>query len=215
MKHLLEAALEEEMVLLLEAARYRRVETRRGYRNGFYERDLATQIGIIKGVRVPRGRPGGQEEQVLGCYQRRQAQVNALIREIFLAGVSTRRVGEALEGALGERVSVQTVSRVAQQLEREVERFRQAPLTDDVLYLLLDGVSMRVKGVLGVKRRLVLCAYGITVEGQRRLLGFRLASGTWKNCSASSVARLPTTARSAPPMPLSGPSGRCEGAPGR
>src|SRR3972149_6488248 len=50
-----------------------------------------------------------------------------------------------------------------------------APLTDDVRYLLLDGVSMRVKGAAGVKRRLVLCAYGITVSGQRRLLAFRLA----------------------------------------
>jgi transposase-like protein len=173
-KHLLEGALEEEMVLLLEAARYRRVESRRGYRNGFYERDLATQIGIIKGVRVPRGRPGGQEREVFGRYQRRQAQVNVLIREIFLAGVSTRRVGEVLERLLGERVSAQTVSRVAQQLDREVERFHQAPLSDDVLYLLLDGVSMRVKGALGVKRRLVLCAYAITVGGQRRLLDFRL-----------------------------------------
>jgi putative transposase len=174
LKHLLEGALEEEMVLLLEAARYRRVEGRRGYRNGFYERDLATQIGIIKGVRVPRARPGGQERQVFRRYQRRQARVDSLIREIFLAGVSTRRVGEVLEPLLGERLSAQTVSRVAQSLDKEVQRFHQAPLSDDVLYLLLDGVSMRVKGALGVKRRLVLCAYAITVEGQRRLLDFRL-----------------------------------------
>ena len=89
------------MVLLLEAARYRRVESHQGYRNGFNERDLATQIGIIKGVRVPRGRPGGQEREVFGCYQRRQAQVNVLIREVFLAGVSTRRVGGILEPLLG------------------------------------------------------------------------------------------------------------------
>ena len=123
---------------------------------------------------MPRGRPGGQERQVFGCYQRRQAQVNALIREIFLAGISTRRVGEVLERLLGERISAQTVSRVAQQLDWEVQRFHQAPLADDVLYLLLDGVSMRVKGALGMKRRLVLYAYAITVGGQRQLLDFRL-----------------------------------------
>jgi transposase-like protein len=174
LKHLLEGALEEEMVVLLEAARYRRVESRRGYRNGFYERDLATQIGILKGMRVPRCRSGGQERQVFRRYQRRQTQVNVLIREIFLAGVSTRRVGEVLEPLLGERVSAQTVSRVAQSLDREVQRFHQSPLSDDILYLLLDGVSMQVKGAAGVKRRLVLCAYAITVTGERRLLDFRL-----------------------------------------
>lgn len=101
--------------------------------------------------------------------------MNALIREIFLAGVSTRRVGEVLERILGEGVSAQTVSRVARSLDREVAHFHEAPLADDVRYLLLDGVSMRVKGAAGVKRRLVLCAYAITVVGQRRLLAFRLA----------------------------------------
>jgi transposase-like protein len=83
-------------------------------------------------------------------------------------------VGEVLEPLFGERLSAQTVSRVAQRLHWEVERFHRALLADDVLYLLLDGVSMRVKGALGVKRRLVLCAYAITVQGQRQLLDFRM-----------------------------------------
>jgi transposase-like protein len=175
LKGLLEGALETELVELLGAARYRRTELRQGYRNGFYQRDLATQIGIVQGVRVPRARTSVGDRQVFRRYQRRQVQVNALIREVFLAGVSTRRVGQALQGILGEAVSAQTVSRVARSLDREVARFHQAVLSDDVLYLLLDGVSMRVKSLAGVKRRLVLCAYGITLAGQRRLLDFRLA----------------------------------------
>jgi len=175
LKILLQEALEEEQLELLAAGRYRRVETRQGYRNGFYERDLATQIGIVTGIRVPRCRPGGSQSQVFTRYQRRQAQVNALIREVFLAGVSTRRVGETLAAVLGEPVSAQTVSRVARSLDREVERFHRRPLADDVCYLLLDGVSMRIRGAAQVKRRLVLCAYGITVTGERRLLDHRLA----------------------------------------
>lgn len=177
LKVLLEEALEEEQLELLAAGRYRRVETRRGYRNGFYERDLATQIGIVTGIRVPRCRmgPGGSQSQVFTRYQRRQAQVNGLIREVFLAGVSTRRVGETLQAVLGEPVSAQTVSRVARSLDREVERFHRRLLADDVCYLLLDGVSMRIRGAAQVKRRLVLCAYGITVTGERRLLDYRLA----------------------------------------
>jgi transposase-like protein len=64
---------------------------------------------------------------------------------------------------------------VARSLDEEVRRFHEAPLADDVVYLLLDGVSLRVKMAGGVKRRLVLCAYGISLGGERRLLDFRLA----------------------------------------
>ena len=174
-KALLEGALEEEMTVLLGAARFRRTEGRRGQRNGFYERDLATQIGIVTAIRVPRARAAVTEHSVFSRYQRRQAQVNQVIRDIFLAGVSTRRVGASLEALLGEPVSAQTVSRVTRSLDREVARFHEAPIVDDVLYLLLDGVYLRVKGAAGVRRRLVLCAYVIMVTGERRLLDFRLA----------------------------------------
>ncbi len=71
LKLVLEGALEEELVQLLGASRYRRVEGRRGYRNGFYDRDLVTQIGIVCGMRVPRARGLTPERAVLGRYQRR------------------------------------------------------------------------------------------------------------------------------------------------
>jgi transposase-like protein len=139
LKVLLEGALEEELTALLRAARYRRVDDRQGYRNGFYARDLTTQIGIITGIRVPRARTVTGERSVFRQYQRRQVTVENTIRDIFLAGVSTRRVGETLEALVGERVSAQTVSRVARSLDEEIAQFHQAPLTDDVQYLLLDG----------------------------------------------------------------------------
>ena len=174
-KTFLEGALEEELTILLAAGRYRRTETRHGYRNGFYERDLVTQFGIISGIRIPRTRTGEAERSVFSRYQRRQAQVDLLIRDSFLAGISTRRVGEVLEGLLGTPVSAQTVSRVARSLDREVQRFHEAPLSDDLQYLFLDGVVLRVKVALGVKRRRVLCAYGVSEAGERRLLDFRFA----------------------------------------
>jgi len=176
LKVLLEGTLEEEMTVLLGASRFRRVEDRRGHRNGFYERDLATQIGIVAAIRVPRARDSVGQCSVFSRYQRRQGQVNQVIRETFLAGVSTRRVGETLEALLGERVSAQTVSRVTRSLDREVERFHERAISDDVRYLLLDGVYLRVKGANAAHRKLVLCAYGITVTGERRLLDFRLAT---------------------------------------
>ena len=175
LKLLLQGALEAEMVELVAAGRYRRTEVRQGYRNGYYERDLATQVGVISGLRVPRARERVGGRQVFRAYQRRQAYVDGLIQDVFLAGVSTRRVGAVLEGLLGEPVSAQTVSRIARSLDREVERFHRESIADDVRYLLLDGVSMRVRGALGVKRRLVLCAYGITRTGKRRLIAYQLA----------------------------------------
>jgi transposase-like protein len=130
---------------LLAAGRYRRVESRRGCRNGFYERDLATQIGIVTAIRVPRVRQGKAEYKVFGRYHRRQAQVDRLLRDMFLAGVSTRRVGEALEAILGERVSAQTVSRVVRSPEWEVERF----------HMLLRGLSGRCEGAQQVYTQVV------------------------------------------------------------
>lgn len=175
-KVLIEGALEEEMTVLLGAGRYRRTEGRHGCRNGFYERDLATQVGIVTAIRVPRPRGQPVERSVFSRYQRRQEQVNDVIRNVFLAGVSTRRVGETLQALLGERVSAQTVSRVARSLDRDVARFHEAPIADDVLYLLLDGVYLRVKTATGMQRKLILCAYVITVTGERRLLDFRLGT---------------------------------------
>lgn len=174
LKTFLEGVLEEEMVALLAAGRYRRTETRSGYRNGFYERDLVTKFGIISGIRVPRSRSAEVERGVFSRYHRRQTQVDFLIRDTFLAGVSTRRVGEVLQAVLGTPISAQTVSRVARSLDREVAGFHQAPLADDVCYLFLDGVSLRVKTAAGMKRRMVLCAYGINLTGERRILDFRL-----------------------------------------
>lgn len=176
LKGVLEGALEEEMTVLLGASRFRRTEARHGYRNGFYERDLATQIGIVTSMRVPRARGESVQRSVFSRYQRRQAQVNDVIREVFLAGVSTRRVGECLQAILDDRVSAQTVSRVVRSLDREVARFHAARVADDIRYLLLDGVYLRMKAATGVQRKLVLCAYGITAAGERRLLAFRLAT---------------------------------------
>lgn len=175
LKVLLEGALEEELTQVLGAGRFRRTDNRQGYRNGFYARDLTTQIGIVTGIRVPRARTVTIERSVFRRYQRRQAMVEKMIRDVFLAGISTRRVGETLEALLGERVSAQTVSRVARSLDGEIAGFHEAPLADDVQYLFLDGVYLKVKSSLGARRRLVLCAYAVNVLGERRLLDFRSA----------------------------------------
>lgn len=175
-KRLLESAMEEELLECLRAGRYRRTDLRQGYRNGYRNRNLLTELGLIEHLRVPRDREGSYTPGVLERYKRRQSRVNGLIREMFLAGVSTRRVGKVLAPVLGAAPSPQMVSRVVRELDAEVRRFHTRLLLDYYCYLVLDGITLRVKSAPGVKKRLVLCAYGITPEGKREMISFRQAS---------------------------------------
>ena len=174
-KRLLESAMEEELLECLRVGRYRRTGLRRGYRNGYRQRNLLTELGLVEHLQVPRDRDGDYQPEVMERYQRRQSRVNGLIREVFLAGVSTRRVGEVLAPVLGEAPSPQTVSRIVRTLDTEVRRYHSRHLPDHYQYLFLDGITLKVKGLTGAKKRLVLCAYGITPEGQRELISFRQA----------------------------------------
>ena len=113
--------------------------------------------------------------KVIPRYRRHRPVVDRLLRETFLCGVSTRRVGACVRGVLGEAVSASTVSRVCEVLSREVSAFHRRPLKDHYRYLLLDGLFFRVRGALGPRRKVLLCAFGITEEGRKELLAFRLA----------------------------------------
>jgi len=172
-KQMLEQALEAERTTRMAVGRYvRDVETRRDYRNGYYRRDLGTRLGLLVGLRVPRTRQGYRSE-LLPRYQRRQEPVHGLVREAFLRGISTRRVGTVLEPVLGEAYSAQTVSRILRGLDGAVERFHRRWLRDDCVYLFLDGVVLKVRDVRGkVRRRMVLVAYSINGKGRRELLAF-------------------------------------------
>lgn len=174
-KRILEGSLEEELSVRLQAARYRRTEVRRGWRNGGYRRQLISRWGLLD-IWMPRARQQLPGSQVLGRFQRREPEVDRLIRQAFLRGISTREVGEVLEPVLGRRASAQTVSNIARALDAEVGRFHRRHLDDNVRYLLLDGVSMRIKHPGGVSKKLVLVAYGIRPNGNRVLLAFRLAT---------------------------------------
>ena len=95
---------------------------------------------------------------------------------MFLAGVSTRRVGEILAEIGGEKISAQTVSNIARALDQEVGCFHRRPLADVYQYLFLDGISLKVKGASKVHRRMVLCVCGITLDGKREMIAFRQGS---------------------------------------
>ena len=174
-KQLMTVSMHEELVVYTQAEWHERTGQDRPYRNGFYTRALSTELGLIPDLRIPRTRDGRFHPTVLPRYQRRQAAVNGLLQDVFLAGVSTRRVGEVVQPLLGVRWSATTVSTVTKTLDRAVAQFQRRALLDEYQVLILDGVTMKVKDALGTKKRLVLVAYGITVFGTRVLLSFRQA----------------------------------------
>lgn len=175
-KRLLEGAMQEEILEQLRVDRYRRDKLRRGYRNGYRYRSLLTEFGFLDEIRIPRDREGIYQPAVFERYQRRQRRVNKLVREMFLSGVSTRKVQEVLTPLLEEPISAQSVSRITKSLDAEVRHFHERSLDDTYRYLFLDGITLKVKGALEVKKRLVLCAYGITCGGKRELVSFHQAT---------------------------------------
>jgi putative transposase len=183
-KNILHNRMHDELADYLRAGRYVRLPGRRGHRNGHYYRRLTTTYGTISDLEIPRSRDGGFRPSVVDRYQQRTAQVDALIRSVFLGGVSTRQVGPILAQVLGDTVSATTVSTVTKTLDRAVDTFHRRPLADAYVYLFLDAVSLRVKTPDRTRRRLVLVAYGITPAGQRDLLDYRLVKAeghsTWE-----------------------------------
>ena len=179
-KLILERSLEEELLEFLQASRYVRTEARRGYRNGYYERSLFSQYGVIKALRIPRARTG-YVSKILPHYHRRQARINGMVREMFLAGVSTRRVGEVLDQVWGQTISAQTVSNICRSLDQEVKSYQARQIQDHYQYLLFDGIVLKVKGALKAYHKLVLVVYGITRSGQKELIDFRQAMAESEN----------------------------------
>jgi len=174
-RQFLEELMSYERRCFLNAHPYQRCEQRVDQANGFYRRHLTTRLGGVE-LKVPRTRSGQFRTQVLSRYQRREPVINEALKEVFLLGVSTRQAGRALATLVEDAVSAATVSAVAKVLNDSVHAFHRRKLSDHYRYLLLDGVSVRIRLVGKVQRRMVLCAYGVTVKGQRELIDFHLVN---------------------------------------
>jgi transposase-like protein len=135
-----------------------------------------TRCGTIR-LRSARTREKSFLPAGLKRFQRRAEEVSLLIREAFLRGISTRQVGRVVATITGETVSAQTVSKLTRDLDEAVRQFHQARLSDDYVYLFLDGVSLRVRRPTGRKQVQMLVAYGIRQDGSRHLLAFLRSQG--------------------------------------
>jgi putative transposase len=181
LKELLEERMDEELGQYLGRGKHERREEGDpvDYRNGSYLRNLLTEIGNLI-LRIPRSRKRFVSK-VLEAYKRRSRSVDQLIMACFVLGMSTRKVSTALLSLLGERVSASTVSEVAKRLDYAVRRYHGRKLEDGYRFLFFDGVVLKQKGAAKVQRKIILCVYGITWEGNKEMIDFLLAASESQN----------------------------------
>lgn len=181
LKELLEKQLEEEMAEYLGVARYEHALERHDYRNGHYVRHLLTEMGDLELI-VPRSRKGKFPSKLIGRYARRCRSVDRVLLACFCLGLSTRKAAAVLAPILGERVSASTISRIARDLDEQVQLYHNRELSDQYRYLFFDGVVLKSKGAVKVQKKILLCAFGITVEGRHEMIDFYPAASESGAC---------------------------------
>jgi putative transposase len=175
LKALVEALLKAELEKHLQATHYERSDERKDYRNGSYERTLATRFGEVEDLRVPRTRNGSYASKLFDQYARRASSVDEAIGTLFLNGVSTRKLERIAKELLGTGVSHSTVSRVAGEIaSKDCLQFQEKQLQDEYRFLFLDGISAHIREI-GVERGVLLCAIGLKADGTKEIIGARLA----------------------------------------
>jgi putative transposase len=171
----LQEVLEAEMTELIGAAPGERSAERIGYRAGHYGRSLVTRIGKLE-LRVPRDRDGRFSTELFERYQRSEKALVSALAEMYVQGVSTRKVKAITEELCGHAFSASTISQINKGLDGALERFALRALEEPYPYLILDAryEKVRIDGV--IRSQAVLIAIGINWEGRRQVLGVELAN---------------------------------------
>lgn len=179
-KAVLEQVLEEEMTEHLQAEYRQKSQHRRGERNGHYRRGLITPVGKIEQLQVPRDREGEFLTEVFERYKRMTGDVEDAVLEMYLQGVSTRRIGSITSALSSVKVGKDAVSRIAGRLEDEVRRWRERPLEATYPYLLVDACYLKVRWGERVGDLALLVVVGINEHGYREVLAIESAAGERK-----------------------------------
>jgi len=182
-KEALQEVLEGEMTELLGAAPCERTEGRNGYRAGYYGRSLVTRIGKLE-LRVPRDRNGEFSTALFERYARSEKALVAALAEMYVQGVSTRKVKAITEELCGHSFSASSISAINKGLDETLARFARRHLDEPYPYLILDARYERVREAGVITHQAVLIAIGINCEGQRQVLAVEMANresqSSWK-----------------------------------
>jgi putative transposase len=176
-KAVLEEVLQEEMTQHLEASYRELTPTRRGERNGHYQRNLLTPAGKIECLEVPRDREGEFVTEVFERYKRMTGDVEEAILEMYLSGISVRKIAGVTDALSKVRVGKDAVSRIARRLEEQQREWRERPLEEKSYpYLYLDATYLKVRWGARVTSIALLVCVGVDEEGFRELLAVEVAS---------------------------------------
>lgn len=182
-REVLQQVLEAEMEETLGAGKSERVEGRQGYRSGYYSRRLVTRVGNIE-LRVPQDRQGQFRTEVFERYQRSEKALVGALTEMYVQGVSTRKVKAITEELCGHEFSASTISRLNKNLDEELEKFARRRLEEEYPYLILDARYEKVREDGVIRSRAVLVAIGVNWDGRRCVLAVELANrestSSWK-----------------------------------
>ena len=166
----LNALLDAEADRLCNAQRYERSEARRDTRAGHYERKLQTKAGEVR-LKIPKLRQQTFETAIIERYRRRESSVEEALIEMYLAGVSVRRVEDITEALWGTRVSPSTVSDLNKKIYGTIEAWRKRPIEGEHPYVYLDGIVLKRSWAGEVRNVSLLVAIAVNGEGYREILG--------------------------------------------
>src|SRR5262249_17514795 len=166
----LNALLDAEADRLCNAQRYERSAALRDTRAGHYERGLQTKAGKVR-LKVPKLRRQMFETAIIERYKRRESSVEEALIQMYLAGVSVRRVEDITEALWGTRVSPSTVSELNKKIYATIDAWRNRPIDGAHPYLYLDGIVLKRTWAGEVRNVSLLVAIGVKLEGYREILG--------------------------------------------
>ena len=188
-KAVLEEVLEEEMTQHLKAGYRELTPTRRGERNGYYQRNLLTPAGKIERLEVPRDREGEFVTEVFERYKRMTGDVEEAVLEMYLSGISVRKIAGVTDALSKVRISKDAVSRIASRLEEQQKEWRERSLEDkEYPYLYLDATYLKVRWGARVTTLALLVCVGVDEEGFREVLAAEVA-GEEKGAAYASLLR--------------------------
>jgi transposase-like protein len=166
----LNAMLDEEADQMCQAQRYERSPDRVDTRAGHYKRKLHTKAGEVE-VKMPKLRRQTFETAIIERYRRRDISIEEAIVQMYLAGVSVRRVEDVTEALWGTRVSSGTVSNLNQKVYKHIERWLKQRIEGRFVYVYLDGIALKRSWGGEIKNVSILAAIGVDEKGFRRILG--------------------------------------------
>lgn len=167
--------MEKERDDYLNNEAYQRDPNRSTYRNGYYERDYTTKIGTLT-LRVPRTRDGKFSTDIFERYQRNEKTLLLTMLEMYVQGVSTRKVSKVIENLCGKNYSKSFVSTLTKNLDEEVKIWRNRDLSNlKYPYLLVDVIYIKVRENHRVVSKACHIAIGINEEGRREIIGFKIS----------------------------------------